>query len=98
MITWGIVANSHDASIAVFKDDSLKWAGLAKDFSKIPNDPHLNKKLIRRAMRHGKPNKVIWYERPFLKTLRQYWAGQGWLGKENNIRAYLRQSRILIVR
>ena len=36
-------------------------------------------------MRLGKPNKVIWYERPFLKTLRQYWAGQGWLGKENNI-------------
>ena len=102
MITWGIVGNSHDASIAVFETKQrglgpskgsakLLWAGLAKDFSKIPNDPHLNKKLIRRAMRHGKPNKVIWYERPFLKTLRQYWAGQGWLGKENDIRAYLRQ-------
>jgi carbamoyltransferase len=89
MITWGIVGNSHDASIAVFKNDNLKWAGLAKDFSKIPNDPHLNKKLIRRAMRLGKPNKVIWYERPFLKTLRQFYAGQGWLGKENNIHRYL---------
>ena len=100
MITWGIVGNSHDASIAVFETKQrglgpsegtakLLWAGLAKDFSKIPNDPHLNKKLIRRAMRLGKPNKVIWYERPFLKTLRQFYAGQGWLGKENNIHRYL---------
>ena len=95
MIIWGIVGNSHDASIAVFKNDNLKWAGLAKDFSKIPNDPHLNKKLIRRAMRLGKPNKVIWYERPFLKTLRQYWAGQGWLGKENNIHCYLSEYGIV---
>ena len=89
MITWGVVGNSHDASIAVFKNNELRWAGLAKDFSKIPNDPHLNKKLIRRALRLGHPAKVIWYERPFLKTLRQFYAGQGWLLKENDIHSYL---------
>lgn len=101
MITWGIVGNSHDASIAVF-DDTLKglganrptklmWAGLAKDFSGVPNDPDLNDAIVEHALQYGKPNKVIWYERPFLKTLRQYWAGQGWLGKENDIRAYLKR-------
>lgn len=95
MITWGIVGNSHDASIAVFDNQELKWASLAKDFSMVPNDPHLNKKLIRRALRYGKPNKVVWYERPFLKTLRQFWAGQGWLGQENNINSYLAKFGII---
>ena len=33
-----------------------------------------------------RPDKVIWYERPFLKTMRQFAAGQGWLAKENNKR------------
>jgi carbamoyltransferase len=91
MIIWGIVGNSHDASLAVFENDKLKWAGLSKDFSGVPNDPDLNDAIVEHALQYGKPNKVIWYERPFLKTLRQYWAGQGWLGKENNIRAYLKR-------
>jgi carbamoyltransferase len=104
MITWGIVGNSHDASIAVFDDTrkglgpnrttKLKWAGLAKDFSGVPNDPDLNDDIVAHALQYGKPNKVIWYERPFLKTLRQYWADQGWLYKENNIRAYLKRWNI----
>ena len=34
MIIWGMVGNSHDASLAVFKDGELKWAALAKIGSK----------------------------------------------------------------
>ena len=96
MITWGIVANSHDASIAVAqtktlglgtkKKTKILWAGLAKDFSGVPNDPHLNKELIEHARSYGEPDRVVWYERPFLKTLRQWRAGQGWLWRENNIK------------
>lgn len=90
MITWGLVGNSHDASVAIFKDKDLLWARLAKDFSNIPNDPHLNSDIINYAIDlKGRPDKVIWYERPLLKTLRQWRAGQGWLGQENNIRNYL---------
>ena len=99
MITWGLVGNSHDASVAVFETKrkglgpnettKLLWAGLAKDFSGIPNDPHLNSEIIKHALDYGRPDKLVWYERPFLKTLRQYWAGQGWLYSENNIRRYL---------
>ena len=92
MIKWGMVGNSHDASLAVFDDDKLLWASLAKDFSGIPNDPHFNQKQIDVAIQSfGKPQKVIWYERPFLKTLRQFKAGQGWLRKSNDIRAYLKR-------
>lgn len=90
MITWGLVGNSHDASVAVFDDAELQWAALAKDFSGVPNDPHLNREIIKHALDiSGRPDRVVWYERPFLKTLRQLRAGQGWLAKENNIRNYL---------
>ena len=90
MITWGMVGNSHDASLAIFHDNDLYWASLSKDFSGVPNDPDFNWTQIEVARQSfGPPQKVIWYERPFLKTLRQWRAGQGWLHKENDIRAYL---------
>jgi carbamoyltransferase len=90
MIKWGMVGNSHDASLAVFDNDDLLWASLSKDFSGVPNDPDFNWTQIEVARQSfGPPTKVIWYERPFLKTLRQLKAGQGWLYKENDIKAYL---------
>ena len=86
MIIWGMVGNSHDASLAVFVDNKLAWASLSKDFSDVPNDPDFNWTQLEVAKQsYGLPDKVIWYERPFLKTLRQFAAGQGWLAKENNI-------------
>lgn len=92
MITWGCVGNSHDASLAVFENDILQWAGLAKDFSDVSNDPHINSGLLTWALAGwGRPDKIVWYELPWLKTLRQYRAGQGWLWKENNIRNYFKQ-------
>jgi len=85
-----MVGNSHDASLAVFDDEKLLWASLSKDFSKIDNDPNFNWTQIEVARQSfGPPQKITWYERPFLKTLRQWRAGQGWLYKENDIRAYL---------
>jgi len=90
MITWGISANSHDAALAVFSDDSLEFASHSERFSGIKNDPHLHKDLIKYAKKWGEPDEIIWYERPLVKTLRQLRAGQGWNYKENNIRKYLR--------
>jgi len=90
MITWGISANSHDAALAVFSDDGLEFASHSERFSGVKNDAHLNDKLIEYAKKWGEPDEVIWYERPFVKTLRQLRAGQGfkYLGK-NNISKYL---------
>ena len=97
MLIWGIVGNSHDASVAIFNKntyDTLEclWAGLSKDFSGIEHDPHLNDKMLEHIFEKecfNNPDKIVWYEKPFLKTLRQFKAGQGWLGKENNIKQYL---------
>jgi len=90
MITWGMVGNSHDASLAVFDDDELYWAALSKDFSDVPNDPDPNWTMLEVARQSfGPPSKVVWYERPLLKTFRQWRAGQGWLYKENDIKKYL---------
>ncbi len=101
MKIWGISANSHDAALAVFEQNvaelKLEFASHSERFSGIKNDAHLHQSnsifkdgLIEYAKsRYGEPDQVVWYERPFKKTVRQLLAGQGWQGKENNIRNYL---------
>ena len=87
-----MVGNSHDASLAVFINDKPVWACMSKDFSDVPNDPDFSWTQIEAARQsYGPPDRVVWYEKPFLKTLRQWRAGQGWLHKENNIKEYLKK-------
>jgi carbamoyltransferase len=90
MITWGISANSHDAALAVFKDDTLLFASHSERFSGKKNDPDLCIELVRYATTHyGQPDQVIWYEKPWAKTFRQLRAGQGFKHRSNNIKRYL---------
>ena len=99
MITWGISANSHDASLAVFNHQpwnqgsmELLYASHSERYSGVKNDPHLNDKLIQYGRQWGEPDEIIWYEKPFVKTLRQIKAGQGLkYFFKNNIRSYLRR-------
>jgi len=91
MITWGISANSHNAALAVFNDNNLVFASESERYSKIKNDPHLNLYLIQDAIYYGGyPDLVCWYENPLHKTMRQFFAGQGFNCKENNIKQYLK--------
>ena len=94
MITWGISANSHDAALAVLKDNDIVFASHSERYSGKKNDEHLNQKLIKQALAWGEPNKCVWYEKPFSKTTRQMLAGQGWRKRENNPRAYLKRYAI----
>ena len=89
-ITWGISANSHDAALAVFDGNQVMFASHSERFSGIKNDAHLNQELIDYALQWGKPQQVVWYEKPFKKSLRQLFAGQGIRFTENNVRVYLR--------
>lgn len=76
MIEWGINALNHDASLAVFKDSELVFHRRSSEFSGIIGDPNLNQDLIDNAIRFGFPEKIYWYERPWIKKIRQFYAGQ----------------------
>lgn len=91
MITWGISANSHDAALAVFDYNKLVFASHSERFSRKKNDGDLDHDMIAHALQWGHPNEIVWYEKPKLKTVRQLWAGQGWLWQENNVETYLKK-------
>jgi carbamoyltransferase len=92
MITWGISANSHNAAVAVFDDKRLIFASETERYSGIKNDPHLNKDLIYELHYQGlTPDRIVWYEKPLIKTLRQLIAGQGLRLQENNVKNYLKE-------
>lgn len=92
MITWGISANSHDAALAVFDDNKLLFASHSERFSGKKNDPDLCENLVNYAASHyGYPKEVVWYEKPWAKTARQFYAGQGFNHRSNNIKNYLSQ-------
>jgi carbamoyltransferase len=74
---WGINALSHDASLAVLKENDIVFASSAERFSKIKNDKELNDKLIKYAIdKFGYPNKIIVCENKFLVNLRRLFYGQ----------------------
>ena len=94
-VVWGISANSHDAALAVFKDQTLLFASHSERFSGKKNDPDLCDSLVNYAITsYGYPESVVWYERPMVKSLRQLYAGQGLNHRSNNIRDYLRRYNI----
>ena len=87
MVIWGISANSHDAAITVVHDKEILFASQSERYSGVKNDAHLNTDIVVDAYRYGEPDEVVWYERPFMKSLRQLRAGQGWVN--NNVKQYV---------
>lgn len=73
---WGISAGGHDAAVAVVKDRKLIWAAHSERYSKVKNSDVLDIDLIASALEHGKPDCVVWHEKPLLKRTREAWAGQ----------------------
>ena len=76
----GINCMNHDAAMAVVDYGSgigkILWAAHAERYSKIKNDHYLNQKIVDEAMTYGPFDKVVYYEKPLLKKLRQFYAGQ----------------------
>lgn len=69
MIHWGITALNHGSSLAVFKDGHLlSLQSSAED--------ELPRSFIRKQLDNGAPNRIFWYERPWVKKARQLCAGQ----------------------
>ena len=73
----GINALNHDAAITMIQDGEILFAGHSERYSGVKNDSELNSALFADSFRHGgKPDKVVYFERPYLKKLRQLRAGQ----------------------
>lgn len=88
-VTWGLTGNSHDASLAVWHDNNFYGDNGIRIAKITGTSDHSRSFFDHVKLDYGDPDEIVWYERPFLKTLRQWHAGQGWLQKENNIRQYL---------
>ena len=73
----GISAGYHDAAVSMIDSGgSVLFAGHAERYSKIKNDAHLNDQLVAAALRHGTPDQVAYYERPWVKKIQQLYSGQ----------------------
>ena len=72
----GINCLNHDAAMAVVDNNKILWAAHSERYSKIKNDQFLNSAIVSEAKTYGPFDKVVYYERPWLKKLRQLRAVQ----------------------
>ena len=69
MINWGINALNHGSSLAVFKEGKLV-------LQTTSTDDELTSAQTVQALNYGSPDRIFWYERPWIKKARQLYAGQ----------------------
>lgn len=69
MILWGINALNHGSSLAVVKDGKLSLLSNSKE-------DNLDSSQYVQALNFGSPDRIFWYERPWVKKARQVYAGQ----------------------
>jgi carbamoyltransferase len=75
----GISAGFHDAAATVISPQGdILFAGHSERYSKKKNDENLCLELMQDAVDYGNTiNEIAYYERPWLKQLRQLYSGQG---------------------
>ena len=73
----GISAGFHDAAATVISPDGeILFAGHAERYSKRKNDADFCQGLLDEVLEYS-PETVAYYERPWAKQARQWYAGQG---------------------
>ena len=87
----GIVSLGHDASVALIEDGEILFASHSERYSRVKNDPNINKELLEDALSYGWPDKIVWYERPWVKAMRHVRAGQWDELPKVNIKKHLRE-------
>jgi carbamoyltransferase len=76
----GISAGFHDAAISVVDDHgNILFAGHSERYSKNKHDKHICEELLNDALNHTNTPylQYHYYERPWLKSLRQLRSGEG---------------------
>jgi carbamoyltransferase len=90
--TLGISALSHDAAIAVLRDQEIVFAGQAERYSRTKNDRLLNHAIVNEAISTVESvDRVVFYERPWIKKSRQILAQQVSDSLQQHPRSYLSQ-------
>ena len=72
----GINALNHDAAVCVIEDGEILFGAHSERYSGKKFDSELNEVMVLSALSYGMPDKVAWFEKPYLKKTRQLWAGQ----------------------
>ena len=72
----GINCLNHDAAVSVIENGKILFAAHSERYSRKKNDMLLNNDIIQEALSYGEPNKISYYERPWIKKTRQLYAGQ----------------------
>lgn len=77
MMILGISSQSHDAAISLVNDTDILFAAHSERYSKIKNDSNLCNELFMDMYNYGSaPDKIVFYENPWQKKFRQFFAGQ----------------------
>ena len=69
MIYWGLTALNHGSSLALFRNHELLLHNTSKS-------DQVDSVIDLEAMYYGYPDRIFWYERPWIKKARQIRAGQ----------------------
>ena len=72
----GISALNHDASLTLLNNKDILFSAHSERYSGVKNDEYLSHKIFADCFRYGYPDKVVFFERPYLKKARQLYAGQ----------------------
>lgn len=72
----GINALNHDTSVCLVNGNEIKFAGHSERYSRQKNDKELNHKLLNDCSNYGTPTEIVWFEKPFAKAMRRWYAGQ----------------------
>ena len=73
----GISAGFHDAGITLINDGEIVFAAHAERYSKVKHDSDIDVNMLNDCFdRCGTPERIAYYERPWLKRTRQLYAGQ----------------------
>jgi len=72
----GITGQNHDASAALIDGDRIVWAGHSERYSRQKNDSLIHPGMLDEAFAYGVPDKIVWFERPLLKSLRRIYSGE----------------------
>lgn len=72
----GINCLNHDAAVSVIEDGKILFAAHSERYSREKNDMYLNNDIMSKAFSYGEPDKIAYYERPWIKKTRQLYAGQ----------------------